>query len=85
MKTLVIYDNIGKIFSQTTGDYALPLGIQYIECEVPYNHYIKRVDVKNKVAVFEKLPLGEKDIMQNEIDSLKLAIAELAELTLGGN
>ncbi len=84
MKTLLIYDNNGRIYYQASGDYTLPQGLQYLEVEVPEGKYIAGVDVQNKSAILEDLPVSQDQKNADDITNLQLAVAELAEQLAGG-
>lgn len=87
MKTLVIYDNTGKIFTLSTGAYTVPQGgIQHLEVEVPEGKTITGVDVSltPHKAIIKDLPKTEVQLLQERIDGHELAIFELAELSGGG-
>ncbi len=77
MKTLVVYDNTGKIYYQASGDYTKPQGLQYIEVEIPKGKYIAGVDPKTHTAILEEIPPTKTEQMQKEIDDLQLALAEV--------
>ncbi|MDF2842461.1 MAG: hypothetical protein K0R00_887 [Herbinix sp.] len=69
MKTLIIYDTTGKIWSNITGNYEVPVGIPYLEVNIPDGKYPYAVDVSvtpNQV-IYEDNP-----------KSLELTIAEIA-------
>lgn len=63
MKTLVFYDNKGKIFYMVTGAYEIPDGgIQYLETEIPEGKMLVSVDVSdasNPTPIFEDIPEDE--------------------------
>lgn len=82
MKTLIIYDNTGKIYYMAAGDYVKPEGLQYIEVEIPADKYVVGVDVENKTAIFEKKPKSQEQINADSITDLELALAEVTELLL---
>lgn len=80
MKTLIIYDNKGSIFSQMSGNYLVPQGgIQFLEIEIPEGKQLNRVDVSvtPHQAILEDIPLSE-------IEQLKQTIADLTEVVLMG-
>lgn len=87
MKTLVVYDNSGNIFSQISGSYLLPQGgIQYVEVEVPEGKKIVGVDVSATPhqVILEDIPKTEMELLKEENVKIKESMAELAELILGG-
>lgn len=82
MKTLVIYDNDGKIFLTRDGDYLLPNGgVQYLEVEITEGKRVKGVDVSvtPHQAIFEDIPPSEIELLQAKIaqtDEVVLALLE---------
>lgn len=80
MKTLIIYDNTGKIFGIYTGNYTVPEGgINYIETEIPDNQRPVSVNVDTKELLCESVPPSAMEILQEEVTSLQLALVELYE------
>lgn len=79
MKTLIIYDNEGSIIQQITGSYRVPVGIPYLEIEVPPGKIVVAVNVETKEPIFEDIPKSEIELLKEENTELKLALAELAE------
>ena len=79
MRTLVIYDNTGKIFFNAGGDIIEPVGIPFIWVEVPEGKRITGVDVTvtPNVAILEDLPKSESQLLQEQIDNLNIAMAEI--------
>lgn len=79
MRVLIIYDNSGKIFTQIAGDFIEPVGLQYLVIEIPNGKNITRVDtsVIPHVPIFEELPKTEKELLQEQIDGLTIALAEM--------
>lgn len=51
MKTLLVYDNDGKIWVNISGDYAKPNGLPYIETDVPAGYYAESVNMESKQPV----------------------------------
>lgn len=82
MKTLIIYDNTGKIYYMASGSYTKPNGLQFIEVEVPSGYFVSGVDVANKTAIFEKQPKSQEQINAESITDLQLALAEVTEMLL---
>lgn len=78
MKTLIVYDNNGKIFTQLSGDYVKPEGLQSLEIVIPENKVLKGVDVKNKEPIFEDKPKSQMDNLQELIKNQEEALIELA-------
>lgn len=67
MKTLIIYDNTGKIYYMASGDYTKPDGLQYIEVEVPDGYYVASVDAETNTAVFKKNPVNNTTAVLNAL------------------
>lgn len=67
MKTLIIYDNTGKIYYMASGDYTKPDGLPYIEVEVPEGYYVASVDVETNTAVFKKHPVNNTTAVLNAL------------------
>lgn len=82
MKTLVIYDNEGVVIKQESGTYRIPVGLPYLEVDVPAGKYITSVDVSGEtdIAVLEDLPKSTEQIMQDRITDLELTIAEMLKV-----
>jgi len=79
MKTIIIYDNSGKIYITQSGNYEIPQGgIQYIETEVPNGKCVKSVEVSvtPNVPVLEDIPKSEIEILKDTVDALVLASLE---------
>lgn len=83
MKTLIIYDNKGQIFSKMAGSYLLPQGgIQYLEVEIPDGKRIKSgigidVSVTPNVAILEDIPKTQEQILGETVSKLSLENADL--------
>lgn len=80
MKTLIIYDNQGKIFLQMSGSYSVPQGgVQYLEidAETHKNKIIKGVNVKTKELILEDMPKSETELLQEKITQLENDMANL--------
>ncbi len=87
MITRIIYDKRGQIISQIQGsDLYTPVGIPYLDIEIPEGKYVKSIDVSvtPNVVVFEDLPKTEIQKLKDENTKIKLALAELAEMVAGG-
>lgn len=85
MKTLIIYDNSGQIFTTIKDGYLLPQGgLQYLEEEIPEGKHATRVDISvtPHKAILEDIPPSEIDILR---DDLNQAVVELSKLiAMGG-
>ena len=79
MKTLVFYDNSGKIFCMTTGAYEIPNGgIQYLETEIPSDKLLVSIDVSdpnNPTPIFEDIPEDETTKRLSELEEENMAFA----------
>ena len=79
MKTLVFYDNNGKIFHMVTGAYEIPNGgIQYLETEISEGKMLVYVDVSdasNPIPVFEDIPEDEMTKRLSELEEEDMALA----------
>ena len=84
MKTIAIYDNTGKIFSLSNGSQELPVGLPYVEFDIPEGYYVSSVDVKNKKPIFKELPKNVEQIMEMDLNELRMAVLELTDLVMGG-
>ncbi len=89
MKTLIIYDNDGYIISNITGNYRAPSGVPYIEITIPEGKRIVsgigvNVNTEPHQAILEDIPLSETELLRDELQTTRLALAELAEAVLGG-
>lgn len=75
-KTLVIYDTTGRIFNPITGSYVVPVGIPYLEVEVPDGKMVVSVDVSvtPNVPVYTDLPKSEQ---LTRIELLEQAVNDL--------
>jgi hypothetical protein len=79
MRTLIIYDDTGFIISQMAGDVREPVGIPFLWVEVPQGIYITRVDVSEEEhkPIYENFPKSEVTLLQEQVDALNIAIAEM--------
>lgn len=91
MKTLILYDTEGYILTTMTGGYKVPVGIPYIEIEIPQGKRIATiggigVDVTKTPheVILEDIPPSELEVIKAENKNIKASVAELAELILGG-
>jgi hypothetical protein len=75
MKTLIIYDTAGNLIKVVTGTYNVPVGIPYLEVEVPTGKQLKGVDtsVTPNVPIYEDIPKTDIEILQETVDALVLA------------
>lgn len=86
MLNLIIYDQEGIIVTQMSGDVRTPIGIPHMWVDVPQGKCVERVDVSGEThtPVFANLPKSETQILKEENLEIKMAIAELAEIIVGG-
>ncbi len=77
MKTLIIYDNEGHVVQQITGSYRVPVGIPYLEIEIPEGKHVVAVNVETKEPIFEDIPKSDIEILRNKIAEQEQAILEL--------
>lgn len=79
MKTLIIYDTEGYIIFQGSGDVREPAGIPFLWVDVPQGKRITGVDVTvtPNVAILEDIPKSQTQLLQEQIDSLTMAMAEM--------
>lgn len=86
MKSLIIYDNSGYIYSQMEGSYVIPKGgVQYLQLEIPTGKILRKFDITKAphVPIYEDIPLTENELLKKRIEEQELALVELASL-LGG-
>lgn len=84
-KTLIIYDNKGNIFTQITGNFELPTGLQHIIIEIPKGKIITGVDVELKEPILLDIPKTQFELLQEENEKMKQSIADLWESKLLGD
>ncbi|MGL5434290.1 MAG: hypothetical protein ACRDBO_02665 [Lachnospiraceae bacterium] len=94
MKTLVIYDNTGRIYAMYYGEEATPQGIPCIYVDIPEGAQLERIDVtdpENPQPVFAYLPETGIDKLEKQVDALtdevtttQLAVVEMYEMMMGG-
>ncbi len=72
MKTLIIYDTEGFIVQQITGTYRIPVGIPYLESEIPSGKIATSVNVSTTTHT-----LVLEDVPQSQVESLEQQIADL--------
>lgn len=77
--TLIIYDDNGKIFTQITGDYIKPEGLQHLEIEVSQGKFITGVDVSvaPHQAILEDIPPSEIDVLKARQDATENALLDM--------
>lgn len=82
MKTLFIYDETGKIFNMTTGNFSVPKGLTHIIEEMPENSYPIKVNVEAEEHFVEygKHELSQIDIVLQALQEQQFALMDIAEL-----
>lgn len=84
MKTLIIYDTTGQIFSSPiTGSYISPQGqLNYLEIEIPDGKILKSVDttVTPNIPIYEDIPKTDMEKLQEKVEDLIQANAELTSI-----
>ena len=84
-KILIIYDNTGFVISQTGGDAREPVGVPFMWLNI-HGKRLKidaitgigiDVTVTPHEAILEDIPKTETELLQNQINSLNLAIADM--------
>lgn len=89
MKTLIIYDNEGYIISTRQGQPSprVPVGIPYLEVEIPQGKQIKITDgigvdvtVTPHEVILEDTPPTEIDVLRNDLKELE----NIIDILLGG-
>ena len=80
MKTLIIFDNTGRIYYMASGDVIEPRGLPFLWVEVPDNKVISGVDVSGEepVAILEDKPQTEAEALAQRIAELEDALCELS-------
>lgn len=88
MKTLMIYDSTGQIFSSPiTGSYATPQGgLNFIEIEIPEGKILKKVDttVTPNVPIYEDIPKSDIEIANEKIAELEKEAADMNYVLMMG-
>lgn len=93
MKTLIIYDNLGYILSQSQGEPLPrePIGVPFIWVEIPDGKRTRGIGsvgvditITPHKVILEDIPPTETEILQKKVAEQELAIIELASM-LGGN
>lgn len=79
MKTLIIYDNTGKIWNQMSGAYDVPNGLPYLEVEIPEGKYPVSVDTSGEepAVVYAEFPKSETAVLKEQVDNLTIALAQI--------
>lgn len=84
MKTLIIYDSQGYILSNITGNYRVPLGVPFLETDIPEGKRIKITDgigvdvtVTPHQVILEDIPPSETEVLKQQMAMQEQAIADL--------
>ncbi|MBN7575400.1 hypothetical protein C1H57_08270 [Clostridium sp. 2-1] len=87
MNTLIIYDITGTILSSPiTGGYIKPTGeLHYLELEIPEGKIIKSINTETKEPVLEDIPKSDIEKLQEQVNNLAQANAELTSIVAMGN
>lgn len=94
MKTLVIYDNLGYVFSivSSTSELREPVGVPFLLIDIPEGKHIKVTDgigvdvsVSPHQVILEDIPPTEVDTLKQQVTELQDALVEIAEMVAGGS
>lgn len=88
MKSLLFYDNTGKIFFKMDGVYSLPQGgLQCIEEEIQTGKRPISIDVSltPHKPVLEDMPKTDIELLKEQVETLTQANAELTNIVAMGN
>jgi hypothetical protein len=82
MEYLIIYDSEGTIFFNGSGSVSEPVGVPFLRVSVPVEKMVTKIDTTKNPhePIFVDIP---KNAVDNEIEQLKLMVADLA-LNQGG-
>lgn len=82
--TLIIHDTTGYIIQQVSGSYRVPIGIPYLEIEIPTGKILKSIDtsVTPNVAIYEDIPKTELQLTQEQVLATQAQLASLQEQIL---
>ena len=71
MRNLVIYDTIGGIIFQASGNVQEPKGVPFMWVEVPQNKRLISIDTSNEVhvPVFEDILPTEFEVLSEKVDT----------------
>jgi len=76
---LIIYDEVGYLISQMSGDVREPVGVPFIWVDVPEGKILAGIDVSSEVHVpiFTNIPKSETELLKEQVNNLTLAYAEM--------
>ncbi len=74
MKTLIIYDNTGKIYYQASGDITEPTGIPFLWVENPDGQYVSSIDISGETptAVYATTPVSDLTTLQDRYQHYRM-------------
>ncbi|WP_252216113.1 hypothetical protein [Clostridium sp. VAP41] len=68
MKTLILYDSIGREIFNKSGFYYEPVGeIKTLQTDIPEGKILKGVDIKTGQPILEDMPKTEMELLQEEL------------------
>ena len=75
MKTIIIYNNLGKIYMTQSGDdVTASNGVNIIETEIPEGFYSSSVNPETQEVIFSEIPKTKEQLqieeLQKQIDIL---------------
>lgn len=82
MKTLIIYDNTGKIWAIMNADH-IPEGFERFAFELPENAAVTSMDMsdpEHPVPVYTVPEAGGIDQLEEEITEMQIALANMYEM-----
>ena len=83
MKTLIIYDETGRVFSQSTStmEQPTPIGIPFLSVEIPEGKQIKNIDgigvdvsVTPHQVILEDIPKTEVELLKEQLLATQQAV-----------
>lgn len=88
MKTLIIYDQTGRILTQSAGEPAPiePVGVPFLWAEIPENKYVESVDVTQEphAVVFGDYPITEVEQLRVDTANSNAEMFEMILMMSGG-
>ncbi len=68
MKTLIIYDSIGKVILDRGGYFEEPVGeIKTLQTDIPEGKILKGVDTKTGQPILEDMPKTQLELLKEEL------------------
>lgn len=79
MKTLIIYDQDGYIFTQVAGDYRVPNGIPHLEVDIPEGKFLSAVDtsITPNVPIFTEGQKSETDAIKERLEATEQMLLQI--------